>query len=363
MATVLLEAKPNVRVKTRVGAITPLNLASRNGSAAMIDTLAAAGADVNYPTATGATPLMMAAVAGRVDAVRRLIEQGAYLNARDFSNGQTPLMFAAWENRAEVISELVERGAHVGLTSNVLSLVDTTFDENGHPVAPRRRRAPGGNSAMGGMTALHFAARDGHLDAARVLVDLGADLDQVSGGDGSTPIVFATGSGHYTLARYLLDAGADPNITNLDGLGPLHATVHMRFAPVSWAPNPPTDQEVVGSLELIQALLARGADPNARLARKFWFSPSSHDRSWTNHAGGTPFWRAVAESVVRVVVAHEVPPAHSTLSSSETSRMPRWLPPLSPMKTMSVNPCTARLRAVNSSNRMKCSTGRVIAPA
>lgn len=76
MATVLLEAKPNVRVKTRVGAITPLNLASRNGSAAMIDTLAAAGADVNYPTATGATPLMMAAVAGRVDAVRRLIEQG-----------------------------------------------------------------------------------------------------------------------------------------------------------------------------------------------------------------------------------------------------------------------------------------------
>ena len=301
MATVLLEAKPNVRVKTRVGAITPLNLASRNGSAAMIDTLAAAGADVNYPTATGATPLMMAAVAGRVDAVRRLIEQGAYLNARDFSNGQTPLMFAAWENRAEVISELVERGAHVGLTSNVLSLVDTTFDENGHPVAPRRRRAPGGNSAMGGMTALHFAARDGHLDAARVLVDLGADLDQVSGGDGSTPIVFATGSGHYTLARYLLDAGADPNITNLDGLGPLHATVHMRFAPVSWAPNPPTDQEVVGSLELIQALLARGADPNARLARKLWFSPSSHDRSWTNHAGGTPFWRAAMSSDVEVM--------------------------------------------------------------
>ena len=298
MATMLLEAEPNVRVKTRIGAITPLNLAGKNGSAAMIDALVAAGADVNYPATTGATPLMMAAMSGRVDAVRHLIQHGAYANARDFTNGQTPLMFAAWENRAAVITELAAHGAHVGLTSNVLSLVDTTLDEQGHPVAPRRRRAPGGNSAMGGMTALHFAARDGHLDAVAALVDSGADVNQVSGGDGSTPIVFATGSGHYTLAKYLLDAGADPNITNLDGLGPLHATVHMRYAPVSWAPNPLTDQEVVGSLDLIQALLDRGADPNARLARKLWFSPSSHDRSWTNHAGGTPFWRAAMSSDV-----------------------------------------------------------------
>ena len=298
MATMLLEAKPNVRVKTRIGAITPLNLAGKNGSATMIGALVAAGADVNYPATTGATPLMMAAMSGRVDAVRHLIQHGAYANARDFTNGQTPLMFAAWENRAAVITELAAHGAHVGLTSNVLSLVDTTLDEQGHPVAPRRRRAPGGNSAMGGMTALHFAARDGHLDAVAALVDAGADVNQVSGGDGSTPIVFATGSGHYTLAKYLLDAGADPNITNLDGLGPLHATVHMRYAPVSWAPNPLTDQEVVGSLDLIQALLDRGADPNARLARKLWFSPSSHDRSWTNHAGGTPFWRAAMSSDV-----------------------------------------------------------------
>ena len=110
-----------------------------------------------------------------------------------------------------------------------------------------------------------FAARDGHIEAVSALVAHGADVDQVSGGDGSSPMVIAIANGHYSVAQFLLGQSADPNLVNIDGLGPLYATVNMRFAPVSWAPNPPTEQETVDSLDLLRALLEQGADPNARI--------------------------------------------------------------------------------------------------
>ena len=157
---------------------------------------------------------------------------------------------------------------------------------------------------MGGMTALLFAARDGHQAAARALLDVGADVDQVSGGDGSSPMVIAIANGHYTVAQMLLDHGADPNLVNIDGLGPVYATVNMRFAPVSWAPNPPTAQETVDSLSLLRDLLQHGADPDARIARKLWFSPTSHDRGWVDASGATAFWRAAQSSDVAVSYTH-----------------------------------------------------------
>ena len=235
VAGLLLAADADVMARTRVGGLTPLWFAAENGSAPMLDRLLTTEADVNAATSTGATLLMAAALSGSAEAIDLLVERGAYLDTRDTANGQTALM---------------------------------------------------------------FAARDGHLDAVRALVESGADVDQVSGGDGTSPMVIAIANGHYTVARYLLDQGADPNRMNIDGLGPVYATVNMRFAPVSWAPNPRTDQEAVDSLDLLRALLARGADPDARIARKLWFSPTSHDRSWVDPSGSTPFWRAAQSSDV-----------------------------------------------------------------
>ena len=315
VADLLLAADADVTVTTRVGALTPLWLAATNGSAEMVDRLATTEADVNVVTATGATALMAAATAGSADAIDVLVERGAFVNSRETANGQTAVMFAAWENRPTAITALVRHGAHVGLTSFVVSMIESRLDEYGNPIPPRRRRVPGGNSVMGGMTALLFAARDGHLDAVRALVDVGADVDQVSGGDGSSPLVIAIANGHYTVAQFLLDRGADPNLVNIDGLGPLYATVNIRFAPVSWAPNPRTDQESVDSIDLLRALLRRGADPNARVARKLWFSPTSHDRGWVDPSGSTPFWRAAQSSdveVMRVLVAGGAEPNLAT---------------------------------------------------
>ncbi|MGH9332356.1 MAG: ankyrin repeat domain-containing protein, partial [Vicinamibacteria bacterium] len=60
MARLLIEAKANVEPVTRIDAVTPLILASRNGSPAMVDLLLEAGADPSKPTASGASPLMAA---------------------------------------------------------------------------------------------------------------------------------------------------------------------------------------------------------------------------------------------------------------------------------------------------------------
>jgi len=315
LAELLIEAKANLDAETRVGAITPLILAARNGSGATIATLLKAGADPGKAAASGATPLMSAATSGIVDAVKALVDGGADLNARERTNGQTALMFAAWENRAGVIQLLIERGAHPGLSSFVNLLDEPRFDDDGLPVPKRKGEQSGGSSVMGGMTALLFAARDGNLEAVKALVESGVDVNQWSGGDGTSPINIGIANGHYTVGKYLLDHGADPNLPNLDGLTPLYATVNMRYAPVSWAPNPRTDQQSVGSTELLQALLEGGANPNARVKGKLWFSPTSHDRSWVDHKGATAFWRAAMSSDVeamRILIAGGADPNLAT---------------------------------------------------
>ena len=96
-------------------------------------------------------------------------------------------------------------------------------------------------------------------------------------------------------------------IFNSDGLTPLYATINMQYAPVSWAPNPLPDQEKVSHIELMKALLDKGANPNVKLRKKLWFSPTSHDQQWVNPIGATPFWRAAQGDdavAMKLLVAH-----------------------------------------------------------
>ena len=159
---------------------------------------------------------------------RFLLDKGADVNAADTARGQTPLMFAAAADRAAVVTELLKRGATAAATSTLVTL-GAAGERQGSNSAPaaqgspdrlnqykaaRRARA----TAMGGLTALHFAARDGQMNAARALVEGGADVNQPSGADKSTPLVIAISSGHYELGKFLLDHGADPNRANDDGL-------------------------------------------------------------------------------------------------------------------------------------------------
>lgn len=314
-ARLLLAAGANFNTTTRNGALTPLLLACVNGDPAMVEALLKAGADANSAKADGATALMAAATSGNAQALKVLLDHGANVNATEKVHGQTALMFAAALNRAEAVRMLASRGAPMGATTVVEKIEQQRLDDNGNPLPKTDETVNGGNTTLGGMTALLFAARDGAIDAVKALVESGADVNELCAGDKSSPLVIAVSNGHYEVGKYLAEHGANPNLANVDGLTPLYAAIDMQYAPVSWAPNPLTVQEKVTYLELMRSLLEHGADPNARIARKLWFRPTSHNQQWISTVGSTPFWRAAQAADVaamKLLVEHGADPKIAT---------------------------------------------------
>jgi ankyrin repeat protein len=317
MIGVLLYAGAEIQAVTRIGQYTPLHLAARNGELAAVGALAEAGADVHARTdPSGSTPLHLAAASGDGAVVRALIEAGADPDAREAEWEQTPLIFAASWNRVEAIVALTEGGADPNLASRAVDLtrlgrlsaeanrrqseVLGAFTNDGEwsptssqiqaavragraayegdPPEPRteevsRFRRPVRITSKGGLTPLLHAARQGHVASIEALLDRGAAIDQVSEGDGTSPLLMAAINGQFDAAMLLLERGADPNIpSSLNGATPLFAAVNSEWQPRTRYPQPQErEQQRYGYLEVMQALLAAGADPDARLTLHPWY--------------------------------------------------------------------------------------------
>jgi uncharacterized protein len=178
--------------------------------------------------------------------------------------------------------------------------------------APRRV----GPEFTGGMTALLYAAREGHMDAVRALVEAGADINEISG-DKFSPMVMAITNGHLDMAMYMLQHGADPKPATVSGITALYGAIDVQWAPHAWFPQPSTEQEKVGYLDLMKALIDKGADVNAPIADKVWFRSFTNDYTWVDPAGATPFWRAAQSSdtaAMKLLVDHGANPKLATKS-------------------------------------------------
>jgi ankyrin repeat protein len=289
-AELLIRARADANLANDLG-MTPLSRACTNANAALVDLLLGAGANPNTAIATGETPLMTCASTGNADAVRALLARGADVNANEPSQHQNALMWAASERHPSVVRLLVEAGAN--------------------PQARTKK----------GFTALHFAAREGDIDSVRQLLASGVNVNiksvpeekppagrgpayQATVSDGSTPLLVATMRGHVPLALVLLEQGADPNVSDA-GFTPLH------WASGTWEggiSNPvygfseamsgiPNRQQ---KLALVNALLARGANPNARMTRR---PPgfSGVGGGYEDAAGATPFLLASAADDVEMM--------------------------------------------------------------
>ena len=117
---VLLYAGATVESLTRVGAYTPLHLASSRGHGPVVARLLEAGSKPNPVTTTGVLPLHLAAQAGNPEGVKALLDRGADMNARDLTHGRTPLIFAASQGRVEAMKLLIAKGADVKLATTVI---------------------------------------------------------------------------------------------------------------------------------------------------------------------------------------------------------------------------------------------------
>jgi uncharacterized protein len=361
LATTLLRAGASAKAATRINGYTPLMLAARQGHGAAVEALLTGGADPTAATDNGVTPLMFAAASGDVTSVRALAARKVDLNAREDVRGLTAAMFAAAANHAAVVTALGTLGADLQAPSEPLDLrvLDRSRFKGvlfGNPTAPKapgeeassveggdgrngnavgRNNGPGappaaaatrvpgvdrdfsGNELVnthGGMTPLLFAAREGHMETARALLDAGVQVDQAKIGDNTTPLVEAMINGNFDLANMLLDRGADPNRTPINGLTPLYAAINIEWTPrAGGARRRNYKYQQLSYLDIMTVLLDKGADPNARLATKVWYGGNL---SGVNEQGATPFWRAAYASdlvAMRLLVSRGADPFIPTI--------------------------------------------------
>jgi ankyrin repeat protein len=258
IAELLIRAGANVSAANRAGA-TPMQLAALNGNAAMVEKLIKAGADSNAPlTQYGDTALMMASRTGKTDAINVLLDGGAKVNAKETWGGTTALMWAVAERHPAAVKMLIDHGADVNIRSNFVPAANGRGFEGRTPVAPQPGQAAE-EFASGWLTPLMFAAREGDVESARLLVAAGADVNAPAS-DGKDALGLAIFDGNYELASFLIDNKAQVNKADTQGFTPLFWAVDRRN--METAPNFPW-MVTADPLPLIKQLLEAGADPNA----------------------------------------------------------------------------------------------------
>ena len=152
------------------------------------------------------------------------------------------------------------------------------------------------------MTPLLFAARDGRLEAAKLLAEAGADVDTPDP-NGITPLLMAITNNQIAVAQFLLEQGADLKAADWYGRTALWAAVEMRNLDLrSGATDNGVDR--AAALKLIGALIDKGADVNVRVkefppARRYMLPLGSLE--WVDFTGQTPFIRAAQSADVEVM--------------------------------------------------------------
>jgi len=175
---------------------------------------------------------LRAAFDGNVPELEKFLASGTDVNAAHLKTGGTALMFAAIKNRVEAARLLLSKGADVNVT------------------------------AKDGNTALVLAVRDGHTGVAQMLLAKGADVNTKDRtAHDSTPLHHAVINHHLAAARLLISKGADVN-ARASGGWPLIISAASK-----------------GTRELVELLLDKGADANAQDES---FTALSLATSWNN---------------------------------------------------------------------------------
>ncbi len=178
-----------------------------------------AGVDPNSLNSMGRSALNIAADHGNLEIVQLLLDDGAKVDLRSWGFS-TALFSATGAEHAQIMKLLIARGADVNAQD----------EQQYRP--------------------LHLAARKSR-ECVEILISAGAEVNCLES-HGYSPLHYAAVSGKRDIVEFLIDSGANVNLTSDNNYTVLMATV---------------DQDGLGkemTLEMINLLLSKGANPNIR---------------------------------------------------------------------------------------------------
>jgi ankyrin repeat protein len=294
----LIAKKAKADVTNEFGA-TPLAEAIKVTDARMVKALLAAGAGVEAANLDGETALMLAIKTGELPIVQMLINAGANVNTVEKEHKQTPLMFAAAakKNAGEMVKLLLSRGADVKPRSLAYDWPSHISEE------PRVQYHP-----FGGLTALLYASRDGCYDCVEALIGKSADVNLPTP-EGVTPLMIALDNDNNDVAKLLLDRGANPGVWDWYGRTALYIAVDRKDGGSSGGglrvPIDASHSARYSAMDIIKALLAANVDPNTelRMHRPTRGGYTGRFSDPLQDLGATPLLRATLANDMEVVQA------------------------------------------------------------
>lgn len=298
----LIDAGANVNAMNSYGS-SPMSEAAILGDAGIIKALLKAGADPESPNADGQTALMVVARSSNLDAARALLDAGADVNAKEKWRDQNAVIWAAAQAQPEMLQLLLDAGG----------------DPNSRSMPNERERMISQERRFqwrpaGGMTALIYAAREGCLECAKSLVEAGADIDQ-GDAENVTPLLTAVINMKFDTAKYLVEAGANVNKWSLRGENPIYSAVDVNTIPHGGYPDRPSTDKTT-SLQMIEILLANGANPNLQLKLQPTYRQLKDDR------GADPMLNIGATPLLRAAKAFDLPAMELLLKHGAHPNLP-----------------------------------------
>jgi len=294
----LIAKKAKVDVTNEFGA-APLAEAVKLADARIVKMLLDAGAGVEAANLDGQTALLLAIKTGELPVVEMLVKAGANVNAVEKFENQTPLMWAASaaKNAAEMTRSLLSKGADVKPRARYIDWPNQISSE------PRGQYRP-----VGGLTALLYASRNGCYDCAVALIGAGADVN-VPTPEGVTPLMVALDNDHNDIATLLLDRGANPHVADWWGRTALFFTIDRKesLGGGRGAAAVPArgSSATVSHMDIINRLLAADVDVNAELNMRRPSRGGNSGRFADNQLGTgcTPLYRATEAGDMEVIRA------------------------------------------------------------
>jgi ankyrin repeat protein len=168
-------------------------------------------AEVQTPGQAPKVDLHSAVVTGNLEAIRQHIKAGSDINVLEPSRASTPLITAAYFGETEAAKILIDAGAELDYKN------------------------------VDGSTALHTAAAFGKTETAKLLIDAGARLN-IQNNEGSTPLHTAAFFCRVEIVQALLEKGADKTLTN-------------RWGKTAYEVVAPPFEDVKGSYDAVGAAL------------------------------------------------------------------------------------------------------------